>query len=78
MHRSLRRLAQEGDIVLPIDVCILRRDETLRQWTARVKQLSIAAACRTNDAGTLREAADRLGLLLASLKGNLHRARYAS
>src|ERR1051325_7672173 len=73
----LRRFAQEGDIVLPVEVCILRRSETFKQWAARVKQLSIEATCRADGAKTMREAADRLGLSHASLKSHLHRARYA-
>jgi transcriptional regulator with GAF, ATPase, and Fis domain len=73
----LRRFAQEGDIVLPVEVCILRRGETFKQWAARVKQLSIEATCRADGAKTMREAADRLGLSHASLKSHLHRARYA-
>lgn len=75
---ALRKIAQDGDIVLPVQVCLLRRGETLRQWAARVKQLGIEATCRANDAGTMREAATRLGLSHGSLKGHLHRARCAS
>jgi hypothetical protein len=75
---ALRLVAQEGDIVLPVEVCLLRRGETLRQWAARVKQLGIEATCRANDAGTMREAATRLGLSHGSLKGHLYRARCAS
>jgi transcriptional regulator with GAF, ATPase, and Fis domain len=75
---ALRRVVDEGDIVLPVEVCILRRGETLKQWAARVKQLSIEATCRTNGAGTMREAATRLGLSHGSLKGHLYRARCAS
>ena len=78
IREVLRRVAQEGDIVLPVEVCLLRRGETLRQWAARVKQLSIEATCRANDAGTMRGAAARLGLSHGSLKGHLHRARCAS
>jgi DNA-binding NtrC family response regulator len=74
----LRQFAQEGDIVLPVEVCILRRGETLRQWAARVKQLGIEATCRTNGAGTLREAASRLGVSHGSIKGHLYRARCSS
>jgi transcriptional regulator with GAF, ATPase, and Fis domain len=74
----LRRLAQEGDIILPAEVCILRRGETFKQWAARVKQLSIEATCRANGTSTMREAADRLGVSHSSLKGHLYRARCAS
>ena len=73
----LRHIAQEGDIILPAEVCILRRGETFKQWAARVKQLSIEATCRADGTRTLREAADRLGVSHASLKSHLHRARYA-
>ena len=75
---SLRQVAQEGDIVLPVEVCLLRRGETLRQWAARVKQLGIEATCRNDSAGTMREAATRLGLSHGSLRGHLYRARCAS
>jgi DNA-binding NtrC family response regulator len=74
----LRHLAQEGDIILPVEVCILRRGETFKQWAARVKQLSIEATCRTDGTRTMREAADRLGVSHSSLKSHLYRARCAS
>jgi hypothetical protein len=76
--KVLRHLAQEGDIILPVEVCILRRGETFKQWAARVKQLSIEATCRTNGTRTMREAADRLGVSHSSLKSHLYRARCAS
>jgi transcriptional regulator with PAS, ATPase and Fis domain len=75
---TLRRFAQEGDIILPVEVCILRRGETFKQWAARVKQLSIEATCRTNGTKTMREAANRLGVSHSSLKSHLYRARCAS
>jgi transcriptional regulator with PAS, ATPase and Fis domain len=75
---TLRRFAQEGDIILPVEACILRRGETFKQWAARVKQLSIEATCRTNGTRTMREAADRLGVSHSSLKSHLYRARCAS
>jgi transcriptional regulator with GAF, ATPase, and Fis domain len=75
---ALRAHAREGDIVLPAEVCILRRGETLKQWAARIKQLGIEATCRTNGTGTMREAATRLGISHGSLKGHLYRARSAS
>ncbi|HKC66301.1 MAG TPA: sigma 54-interacting transcriptional regulator [Pyrinomonadaceae bacterium] len=74
----LRHVAEEGDIVLPIEVCILRRGETFKQWAARAKQLGIEAACRTNGTRTMREAANRLGLSHNSLKSHLYRARCTS
>src|SRR5687767_7097311 len=39
----LRSIAREGDIVLPLELCVLRRDETFKQWTARAKHSSIEA-----------------------------------
>ena len=62
-----------GLYVLPVEVCLLRHGETLRQWAARVKQLGIEATCRTNGAGTMREAATRLGLPHNSLRDHLYR-----
>jgi hypothetical protein len=78
ISESLRRFAQEGDIILPVEVCILRRGETFKQWAARVKQLSIEATCRTDGTKTMREAATRLGVSHSSLKSHLYRARCAS
>lgn len=78
ISESLRRFAQEGDIILPVEVCILRRDETFKQWAARIKQLSIEATCRTDGTRTMREAATRLGVSHSSLKSHLYRARCAS
>jgi len=33
LHAFLRDLTSEGDIILPIDLCVLRREETFKQWT---------------------------------------------
>jgi hypothetical protein len=39
LHVFLRSMAREGDIVLPVELCNLRRGETFKQWTARAKAL---------------------------------------
>jgi hypothetical protein len=31
----LKSIAREGDVILPLELCILRRDETFKQWSAR-------------------------------------------
>lgn len=72
----LRSIAHEGDIILPLDLCVLRSGETFRQWTARAKRCSIEAA-RQATGGTMQSAAQRLGLSRNSLLGHLHRARRA-
>lgn len=73
---QLPLLAEEGDLVLPWEVCLLRRGETFPQWVARAKQCSIAAA-RDATGGTLSTAAARLGVTRNSLKGHWQRARTA-
>jgi DNA-binding NtrC family response regulator len=70
----LKSIAREGDIILPLELCILRREETFKQWSARVKRCSIEAAHEATG-GSLRSAAARLGLTQNSLLGHLHRAR---
>jgi DNA-binding NtrC family response regulator len=75
-HALLRSIAHEGDIVLPLELCVLRRGETFRQWSARAKRCSIEAA-RQATGGTMQSAAERLGLSRNSLLGHLHRARRA-
>ncbi len=72
---SLQALAQEGDIVLPLEVCVLRRGETLKEWMLRAKQCGIEAAWRASSTGKLREAADRLGLDYTNIKSQLSRTR---
>lgn len=72
----LRSIAHEGDIILPLELCVLRSGETFRQWTARAKRCSIEAA-RQATGGTMQSAAERLGLSRNSLLGHLHRARHA-
>jgi len=72
----LESIAREGDIILPLDLCVLRRDETFKQWTARAKRYSIEAA-RQSTNGTMQTVAERLGLTTASLKSHLLRARRA-
>lgn len=71
---SLRSIAREGDIVLPLELCVLRRDETFKQWTARAKHCSIEAV-RQATGGSMRTAAARLGLTRNSVLGHFHRAR---
>lgn len=73
-HALLRSIVHEGDIVLPLELCVLRSGETFRQWTARAKRCSIEAA-RQATGGTMQSAAERLGLSRNSLLGHLHRAR---
>lgn len=73
-HSLLRSIADEGDIILPLELCVLRRGETFKQWTARAKRCSIQAARRATG-GSLQSAADRLGLTRSSLQAYLHRAR---
>ncbi len=44
-HDALvREVAEEGDIILPLEVCLLRRGETFKEWTARAKRCGIEAA----------------------------------
>jgi transcriptional regulator of acetoin/glycerol metabolism len=71
---SLRSIAREGDIILPLEVCVLRRGETFKQWTARAKHCSIEAA-RQATGGSMRTAAARLGLTRNSVLGHFHRTR---
>jgi transcriptional regulator with PAS, ATPase and Fis domain len=78
LAESLQALAQEGDIVLPLEVCLLRRGETLKEWVLRAKQCGIEAAWRTSSTGKLREAAKRLGLDYTNIKSQLSRTRYRS
>jgi DNA-binding NtrC family response regulator len=76
-HQSfLCSLAKDGDIILPLDLCILRSGETFKQWTARAKRSSIEAA-RQATGGTMQTVAERLGLTRSSLKGHLQRAKRA-
>ncbi len=75
-HSLLRSIADEGDIILPLELCVLRRGETFKQWTARAKRCSIQAARRATG-GSLQSAAARLGLTRSSLQAHLHRAKRA-
>lgn len=70
----LRSLSREGDIVLPIELCVLRSGETFKQWTARAKRCSIEATRRSTGGG-MQTVAERLGLTRGSLKSHLHRAK---
>ena len=74
LQSLLTSIANEGDIILPLEVCVLRRDETFKQWTARAKHCSIEAA-RQATGGSMRTAAARLGLTRNSLLGHFHRTR---
>lgn len=76
LHHALRSMASEGDIILPLEICLLRRGETFREWAARAKRCSIEAT-RHAAGGTMRGAAERLGVTRSSLKGHLHRAKSA-
>ena len=75
-HSLLWSIAEEGDIILPLELCVLRRGETFKQWTARAKRCSIQAA-RIATGGSLQDAAERLGLTRSSLQAHLHRAKRA-
>ena len=72
----LESIAQPGDIILPLDVCVLRQGETFKQWTARAKRCSIEAA-RRSTGGRMEDVAKRLGLTRGSLKSHLRRAKRA-
>jgi hypothetical protein len=64
----------EGDIILPIELCVVRSGETFKQWTARAKRCSIEST-RQATGGTMRSVAERSGLTRRSLKSYLHRAK---
>jgi hypothetical protein len=70
----LNSIAKEGDIILPLELCVLRRGETFKQWTARAKRCSIEAT-RQATGGTMEMVAQRLGLTSGSLKSHLKRAK---
>lgn len=70
----LASLAKPGDIILPLELSILKKDETFKQWTARAKRCSIEAA-RQSLGGSMREVAQRLGLTRSSLRSHLRRAK---
>lgn len=73
----LASIAKPGDIILPLELCVLRKDETFKQWTARAKRCSIEAARRSHG-GSMREVAQRLGLTRSSLRSHLQRAKRAT
>jgi transcriptional regulator with PAS, ATPase and Fis domain len=75
-HADLGSIVNDGDIILPLEVCVLRRGETFNQWVKRAKHCSIEAA-RHASGGTLSAAAEQLGLTQSSLKSYLRRARRA-
>ncbi len=64
---------KDGDIALPLELCVLRKGESFQQWTARAKRCSIEAA--TQATGGTQKAAERLGLTCNSLKAHLKRAK---
>jgi len=70
----LKSIARKGDVILPVELCILRREETFKQRSARAKRCSIEAVHEATG-GSMRSAAARLGLTQNSLLGHLHRAR---
>jgi transcriptional regulator with PAS, ATPase and Fis domain len=72
----LASIAKPGDIILPLELCVLRKDETFKQWTARAKRCSIEATRHSH--GSMREVAQRLGLTRSSLRSHLRRARRAT
>ena len=76
LESLLMSITKEGDILLPLELCLLRRHESFKQWTARAKRCSIEAA-RQASGGSMRAAAERLGLTRSSLKNHLHRAKRA-
>jgi DNA-binding NtrC family response regulator len=73
----LKSIVREGDVILPLELCILRHKETFKQWSARAKRCSIEAVHEATG-GSMRSAAARLGLTENSLLGHLHRARQSS
>lgn len=73
-YALLRSVVDVGDIILPLELCVLRRGETFKQWTARAKRCSIEAA-RQATGGNIESTASRLGLTRSSLKAYLHRAK---
>jgi DNA-binding NtrC family response regulator len=74
LQAFLSSIARDGDIVLPLELCVLRRDETFKQWTARAKRCTIETARQTTG-GSMRSVAERLGLTRESLWSHLLRAR---
>jgi DNA-binding NtrC family response regulator len=74
LQSFLSSTAGDGDIILPLELCVLRREETFKQWTARAKRCSIEAARQTSGA-SMRSVAERLGLTRDSLWSHLRRAR---
>jgi DNA-binding NtrC family response regulator len=74
LQSFLFSIARAGDIILPIELCVLRSDETFKQWTARAKRCTIEAT-RNTTGGSMRCVAQRLGLTRNSLFGHLRRAK---
>ncbi len=63
---------RQGDIMIPVDICIIRHGETLKQWEARVRKRAIEAARQTE--GHMPAAARRLGVAHSTLKQHLRLA----
>jgi hypothetical protein len=38
LQSYLGSIAKQGDIILPIELCVIRNGETFKQWIARAKQ----------------------------------------
>ena len=74
LQSFLFSIARAGDIILPVELCVLRRDETFKQWTARAKRCTIEAT-RNTTGGSMQSVAQRLGLTRNSLLGHLRRAK---
>jgi len=72
-HSFVPPIAHEGDIILPIELCVLRRGESFKQWTARAKRCSIEAARQAS--GGMQSAAERSGLTCHSLRAHLQRSK---
>lgn len=74
-HRVVQSvMADEGDLILPVEITVIRKGETFTEWAARAKQASIEAARKATD-GTLAGAAKKLGISRNSLKGYFERAK---
>jgi transcriptional regulator of acetoin/glycerol metabolism len=70
--RAHQVFPRKGDIVVPVDICIIRDGETLKQWEMRVRKRAIEAARQTE--GHMPAAARRLGVAHSTLKQHLRLA----
>lgn len=57
---------EDGDILIPFDVCVVRRGETINQWQTRAMVSCIGAA--REECGEWNSVASRLGTALSSIK----------